>query len=408
MDFSCVHPDEVMKIIGQLSNSTAFGLDNIDTYIIKLIKEEITPALTHIINLSLRHNTYPEKWKSSKVVPLYKKDDPLNPKNYRPVALIPVLSKVLERVVSQQIIQYLSKNNILNPNHHAYRSKHNTSTAMIQMVNSWAEALESGEMAGVCLLDMSAAFDIVNHDILLQKMTLYGFEENIISWLRSYLTNRKQCVSINGSLSKLLPLSSGVPQGSILGPLLYSIFTNDLPEVIEKDRNQSICCYADDTTHTSTNRDHTALSKLLSENYTKISDYMRENQLKLNDDKTHLVVISTQNSSKKTLEADLVRIVTPTKIIAPSSSEKLLGCWIQSNLKWTEYMRDSENNLFKSLTKRISAIQLISKYSDFKTRKMLADGIFMSKLIYLTCAWSSCPRTYFYTFRLFKIKQLGW
>ena len=144
MDFSCVHPDEVMKIIGQLSNSTAFGLDNIDTYIIKLIKGEITPALTHIINLSLRHNTYPEKWKSSKVVPLYKKDDPLNPKNYRPVALIPVLSKVLERVVSQQIIQYLSKNNILNPNHHAYRSKHKTSTAMIQMVNSWAEALESG------------------------------------------------------------------------------------------------------------------------------------------------------------------------------------------------------------------------------------------------------------------------
>ena len=111
-------------------------------------------------------------------------------------------------------------------------------------------------MAGVCLLDMSAAFDVVNHQILLEKMKLYGFDENTITWLRSYLTNRRQCVSINGSLSKFLPVLSGVPQGSILGPLLYTIYTNDLPEVIDKNNQNSICCYADDTTHTFRHKNH--------------------------------------------------------------------------------------------------------------------------------------------------------
>ena len=311
MEISFIHPDEVMKIISQLSNSTAFGLDNIDTYIVKLIKEEITPALTHIINLSLKSKTYPESWKSSKIVPLYKKDDPLNPQNYRPVALIPVLSKVLEIAISKQIMEYMCKNELLNRNYHAFRATHNTSTAMIQMMDDWVAALEAGEMAGVCLLDMSAAFDVVNHQILLEKMKLYGFDENTITWLRSYLTNRRQCVSINGSLSKFLPVLSGVPQGSILGPLLYTIYTNDLPEVIDKNNQNSICCYADDTTHTSRHKDHKILTEQLSENYSRISDYMRDNQLKLNDDKTHLVVISTQNRRRRSQSADLMHIKIP-------------------------------------------------------------------------------------------------
>ena len=177
---------------------------------------------------------YPEGWKDSKVIPLHKKDDVFNPKNYRPVAIIPILSKVMERAVFQQTMNYLVENSLLNSNHHAYRSNHSTTTAMIEMMDIWTQVVDSGEMAGVCMLDMSAAFDVVDHDILLQKMSVYGFSRDMVAWFCSYLSNRRQCVAINGTLSNLLPVSSGVPQGSILGQLLYLLYTSDLPTVVKE------------------------------------------------------------------------------------------------------------------------------------------------------------------------------
>ena len=130
------------------------------------------------------------------------------------------------------MIDYLSENNLLHPNHHAYRAHHNTTTALIQMYDTWLEAAEAGTMAGVCLLDMSAAFDVVDHGLLIKKLELYGFQEDFLGWTKSYLSSRFQCVSIEGSLSRLQAVQVGVPQGSILGPLFYTLFTNELPEVI--------------------------------------------------------------------------------------------------------------------------------------------------------------------------------
>ena len=356
---STVHPDEVLKIITNLNNSSAFGMDQIDTSVIKLIKNEILPAVTHIINLSITTRKFPLAWKKSKIVPLHKKDDVLDPKNYRPVAIVPILSKVLERVVFNQMIEYLNKNNLLHPNHHAYRAQHNTTTALVQMYDSWLQAVETGQLAGVCLLDMSAAFDVVDHDLLLQKLSLYGMEENILSWIQSYLTGRSQCVVIEGSLSRLLPVNHGVPQGSILGPLLYTLFTNELPEVIhdhhpqqhqqaaglqedegagplfhiEDSDNGSICCYADDTTLSCTEYSPQALTNKLSEKYKIIAEFMRNNMLKLNDDKTHLLVMDTGQSKVRHAASRMVEIRTPSETIKPSKAEKLLGCWVSEDLK---------------------------------------------------------------------------
>ena len=219
---AAVHPDEVGKIVAELKNSSAFGLDNIDTFAVKLIKTEIVPALTHIINLSISSQKFPQYWKSSKIIPLHKKEDLLNPKNYRPVAIVPIFSKVLERIIFNQLVQYLQENELLHPNHHAYRAFHNTTTALIQMYDVWLQALEAGDVAGVCFLDMSAAFDIVDHSLLIQKLEMYGCEDSVTNWIASYLGNRSQCVCIDGTLSKSLTVKHGVPQGSIIGPLLYT------------------------------------------------------------------------------------------------------------------------------------------------------------------------------------------
>ena len=241
--FRPVYPDEVEKVINSLSNSNTFGLDEIDTYIIKLIKSEILPALTHIVNLSLSSNEFPSAWKKSKIIPLHKKGDTLNPKNYRPVAIIPIFSKILERMVFNQMVEYISTNQLIHPNHHAYRSGHNTTTALIQLYDGWVESVQEGKLAGVCFLDMSAAFDIVDHQLLLKKLELYGFNQDMLGWTSSYLADRHQAVSIDGCISRLKLVEHGVPQGSILGPLLYTLFTKELPETVhdhyqEDPRNQ--------------------------------------------------------------------------------------------------------------------------------------------------------------------------
>ena len=224
--------EDVQKILNSLASSSAFGLDNLDTYIVKLISQHILHVVTFIVNLSIRTKRFPSTWKQVKIIPLHKKEDTLNPKNYQPVAIVPVLSKVLERAVHNQMIQYLEENQMIHPNSHAYRQWHNTETALISMHDTWVRSVDRGESCGVVCIDPSAAFDVVHHDLLLAKLELYGFGKDELAWVQSYLSGRSQCVCINGELSSLLALSHGLPQGSILGPLLFTMYANEFPKIL--------------------------------------------------------------------------------------------------------------------------------------------------------------------------------
>ena len=333
------------------------------------------------------------------------------------MAILPVLSKVLERVIFNQVVSYLSENSLIHPNHHAYRAHHNTTTALLQMYDTWLESLEKTEMAGVCFLDMSAAFDIVDHSLLIQKLELYGLDSSMLEWVQSYLSGRSQCVSIDSSVSRLLDVKHGVPQGSILGPLLYTLFTNELPEVIhtnceeigvEEEENTwpkykmscntcgSIGCYADDTTFSCTGEDLIQLSDKLSNRFSTVSDFLVSNRLKLNDDKTNLMVMTTSQARtvrRGTIkDSNLVVVRTPTGVIEPSISQKLLGCWLHQDMKFSEHLVDHRESLLHSLNQRIGALKLIGRVANFKTRKIIADGIFMSKLINLIELWGGSSK----------------
>ena len=277
------------------------------------------------------------------------------------------------------------------------------------MYTTWLDALDEGKMAGVCMIDMSAAFDVVDTNLLLEKLKLYGLDRNAQQWVWSYLTYRSQAVYIEGSLSGILPLEAGVPQGSILGPVLYTIFTNELPQVVHEDSCPvqeveggslfsiqcqecgGVCCYADDSTYTAAGDDPIELSEKLSQKYSVLADFLTANKLKVNDDKTHLLVMSTRQK-RQYRDTALITINTPTATITPSTVEKLLGAHVHQDMGWREHVMDNKDALIKSLNKRLGAMKKISRVASFNTRKNIANGIFMSKLIYLMPVWIGCDR----------------
>ena len=263
-----------------------FGQDNIDYFILKLVCDELTPGITHIVNLSIGRKYFPTLWKNSKVIPLFKKDEATNPKNYRPVSLLSITSKILERVVYHQMIEYLEENGLLHPSHHGFRKSHSTTTALLEMYANWVEAQEDDKITAVVLLDLSAAFDLFDKEILIEKLKLYGFEENSTSWMESYLTGRNQQVFLDGEFSETLPVDIGVPQGSILGPILYCLLVNDLPEVAHNHSPREsfptfwnthcsecggIACFADDSSYSKSNKDTTKLNEEINAKYSEIS-----------------------------------------------------------------------------------------------------------------------------------------
>ena len=396
---ACIHPDAVRKIICGLKNSKASGVDGIDTYILKLMVDDVLPVITHIVNLSIQQGVFPTMYKQAKVIPLLKKGDPLEPKNYRPVALLCIVSKVIERAIFLQIVEHMNTQGLFHPNHHGFRAGHSTTTAMIQMYDNWVQAVDKGDLVGVCMLDMSAAFDVVEHSILLEKLKLYGFDAGALKWMKNYLSGRTQAVYVDGALSSFLDVNIGVPQGSILGPLCYILYTNDLPETVFDSSSHvhwsklsthcgdcgSLCCFADDSTYSISNKSQELLKQKLNEKYKIMASYMCDSRLKLNDDKTHLLIMTTRNRRK--LPSMDIQINATTEEIKPIKSEKLLGIIIQEDLKWTEYIQNHDKSLIKQLSARVSALKLVSKFSTFKVRLMVANGIFISKLIFQISLW---------------------
>ena len=292
-----------------MKNSKSAGADHINTWVIKLVAKEIIPAVTHIINLSISESEFPSVWKLAKVVPLLKKNDPVIPKNYRPVALLPVLSKILEKAVFIQVVNYLDKNGLFSPNHHGSRYGHNTATALLQMYDQWVEEVESGLIVGVMMIDLSAAFDMVDHELLLQKLKLFGMDVQALRWVESYLTSRYQSVYVDGCLSPPQLVECGVPQGSILGPLFYILYTHDIPDLVHEHPVScrspvpycrecgSTVCYVDDCTFSYGHTEPALLSEKLTTQYRIISDYMAANRLVINSEKTHLVVMGTKTTT---------------------------------------------------------------------------------------------------------------
>ena len=391
---------DVSRLVKKLKGKKSCGVDWICGMSLKIVAKDLIPELKTMINLSIRNNRFTKQWKTSKILPAFKnKGTRFDLKNYRPLSNLPEVSKLAERAVYDQLFEYLVKHSLIHPNHHGYLSNCSTSTALQQMYDVWLQALDEGNMAAVLFLDLSAGFDVVNHEILLKKLDKYNFHIDTLKWFESYLCERLQGVQVESAMSPPLPVPYGVPQGSILGPLLFLLYVNELPEVIRIKNNEEnngetkdeVVVYADDTTSVTADSDPEILIQKIQRHAEILPAWFRDNDLVVSGEKTKMMVVATSaNRANNIIDTGLsLNIEVCNEIVKESESEKLLGLIVNNSATWHHHLYGNQDNpgLLKQLSQRIGILKQVRRFMTDRQFRMVKNGIFTSKLLYCITTW---------------------
>ena len=328
----------VNKLLSGLNVSKAAGPDAIRPIVLKELCQEITPVVALIFQTSFDSGTVPADWKKAQVCPLFKKGNKTDPANYRPISLTCILCKAMEHIVASNLTKHFNQHNILYDLQHGFRERRSCETQLIQLVEDLARNMTSGKQTDLILLDFSKAFDKVNHLKLLYKLQLHGVQGKTLGWIESFLMGRSQTVVLNGNSSDELQVLSGVPQGSVLGPILFLLYINDLPDSLQS----QVRLFADDTAVYLTVKGQDDNQKLQND-LDILQEWEREWDMEFNPSKCQVVHITRSRKPINTTYS------MHGQVLDSVDSARYLGVDITSDLSFTQHINRTTANASKSL-----------------------------------------------------------
>ena len=330
--FSPTDVSEVNCLLNEINVNKSTGPDGLHPAVIKSVAQHISPILVHIFNNSMLTGIIPKALKVAQITPIYKADDPMEFINYRPISILPVLSKILEKVVLKRLLDFLNKHDILNSSQFGFRKHHSTTLALIDLIDNISNSLDNKDYTIGVFLDLSKAFDTINHEILLNKLSYYSIRGRQLTWFSNYLSNRQQYVNFNGTSSQRNIIKCGVPQGSILGPILFLLYIND---ILNSSSFFKFILFADDTNIICSDKSLTTLLHNVNVEMNKVSLWLKANKLTLNTMKTKFMLFVPKN---KRVNTDTVKLYIDGSEIEQTKIQKFLGVIINSQLDWKHHI----------------------------------------------------------------------
>ena len=363
---------DVYKVVKEINTSKSSGLSHFSSFIIKEVFGFFIPEITFLMNLSISSGSFPDAWKKALVVPIPKSGNLTMVKNYRPISLIPLPGKILEKLVHQQLSHYLETSELLSDFQHGFRKGHSTLHAVAQITSCINSKLDSRLPTVAAYIDFRKAFDCVQHSVLLEKLKRLNLHESVVKWVESYLEARSQRVYANNVYSSYLPITQGVPQGSVLGPLFYIIYANDLCKIA---KNCNIALYADDTVlYTSNENFGTSVTKLQND-LDSLSDWCRVNGIAVNADKTKLMTFGSKKALNNLPDFKISFDGIPIQKV---TSYKYLGMTLDIQLNYNLHI----SRLISSAASKLKQFRRMRTFLDTKAAIIVYKSMILPLLEY--------------------------
>ena len=382
---SPVTTSEVNSLIGTLDRSKASGYDDLTVRLLVDARDYVSEPLAYILNLSFSTGIFPDKLKVARVVPIFKKGDKTAPGNYRPISVLPVISKLFEKLVNTRIVKYFEQNDIFYEHQYGFRHGYSTKLSLINLINQITQYTDEGRITIGVFIDFAKAFDTINHSILFKKLEHYGIRGIVLQLFKNYLTNRKQFVVYDDMKSTHKSITCGVPQGSVLGPTLFLLYINDLPN---SSKYFNFRLFADDSNlfHTfKINEGNIDLAEV-SRNLQAVVSWCNSNKLTINVNKTKYMLFKNR---RKTLRVSGQVLVGRT-ILESVESTSFLGICIDKNLTWKKHI----DNVCNMLSKKVGMLYRIRNFVSRNILITLYNAFILPHITYGLEVWGASLKTF--------------